>query len=94
MNKSIINVKTDRILKLKAQKTAKEMGLSLGTIINHYLRKLVLDKKVVFSVPLIPNTKTGRLLDKIDRDIDKGINLSPAFSNAKDAISWLESDED
>ncbi len=90
----MINIKTDRALKIKAQKTARQMGLPLGTILNHYLRKLVTDKNVVFSVPLIPNKKTAKLLDEIDRDIEKGRNLSPTFSTVEAAMKWLESDED
>ena len=93
MNKTVINVKTDKLLKAKAQKTAKEMGLSLGTIINHYLRKLVSDQKVVFSVPLVPNKRTAKLLDQIDADILKNRNLSPGFTSISEAMKWLEADD-
>lgn len=62
MEKTIINVKTDRNLKQDAQKVARELGLPLGTIINAYLRKLTRDKRVVFWAPPTPNKQTQKML--------------------------------
>ena len=81
MNTTVINVKTDKQLKVKAQKIAKEMGLSLGTIINHSLRELVREKRVVFSVPLVPNKQTRRLIREVEKDLRLGPNILPTFSN-------------
>ena len=67
--KTIINIKADKEVKENAQKVAKELGLPLGTIINAYLRELVREKRVLFSVPPIPNKRTQNLLKKIRRDI-------------------------
>ena len=76
MEKTVINVKTDKKLKKDAQRVAQALGLPLGTIVNHYLRNLVREKRVVFSTPLVPNAKTRALLDKIERDRKKGKNFS------------------
>jgi len=89
MNTTVINVKTDKQLKAKAQKVAKEMGLSLGTIINHSLRELVQEKMVVFSVPLVPNKKTERLIKEVERDIKLGRNISRGFSAGKEMDEYL-----
>lgn len=44
-----MGVKVDSDIKNKAQKTAKELGIPLGSIINGYLRDFVRTKKVDFS---------------------------------------------
>ncbi len=92
--KTVINVKTDKSLKQKAQKVAKDLGLPLGTIINHYLRKLVDEKRVTFQAPLMPNKKTQKLLKEASEDYRKGKNIAGPFTSVKDAIAWLNSDED
>ena len=40
------------------------------------------------------NAKTAKELHAALRDIKKGRNLSPAFSNVEDAISWLERNDE
>ncbi len=68
MEKTLLNIKTDRTIKQEAQKVAKDLGLPLGTIINAYLRDLIREKRVLFSVPPTPNKKTKELLKKIQAD--------------------------
>jgi addiction module RelB/DinJ family antitoxin len=87
---TVINFKTEKNIKDQAQKIAKSLGLPLGTIMNNYLREFIQERKVVFTDHPMPNSKTAKELDKILADIKKGKNLSPAFSNAKDAIAWLK----
>ena len=86
----MINVKTDKKLKKDAQRVAQALGLPLGTIVNHYLRNLVREKRVVFSTPLVPNAKTRALLDKIERDRKKGKNFSAPLT-LDEAIEYLKS---
>lgn len=87
----MINIKTDTALKQDAQRVANEMGLPLNVVINNYLAHFVKSRFVNFSAPLTPNKKTAKTLDKIIKDTEEGKNLSPAFSNSKDAINWLQS---
>ena len=90
MEKTLLNVKTDRKLKLEAQRVAQELGLPLGTIINAYLRDLIREKKIIFSSPPTPNKKTQKLLKKIDADIRLGKNLKGPFTY-DEAIKYLHS---
>ena len=92
MEKSVINVKTDRDLKIEAQDVARELGLPLGTLINAYLRDLVHERRAVFTAHPMPNKKTQRVLDSALSDIKKKNDkvLSPVFDNAEDAITWLD----
>jgi len=89
--KTIINIKVDKKLKEQARDTAEALGIPLGTIINAYLRNLVIERRVEFSAPLIPNAKTAKILDKIDKDIKSKKNMSHDFVNADEAIKYLQS---
>ena len=90
MNTTMINIKSDASLKHSAQKVAEELGLPLSVIVNNYLRRLVVERRVDFVAPLTPNKETAKTLDEIVRDTDAGKNLSPAFTTAEDAIAWLK----
>ena len=92
MEKTVINIKTDKDLKLEAQEVAKDLGLPLGTLINAYLRDLVHERRAVFTTHPMPNNKTKRILDGALNDIkeEKTKEFSPAFDNAEDALTWLK----
>lgn len=49
MNTAVINIKTDPKMKIEAQKVASDLGLSLSTIINGYLKEFTQKKEVTFS---------------------------------------------
>lgn len=87
--KTMLNIKTEVSLKKKAQKVAKELGLSLSVVMNNYLRDFIETEKVVFQKPLIPNTSTKKILDKALEDIKKGRNIEGHFENADDMIKAL-----
>ncbi len=87
--KTLLNIKTDAVVKREAKKFAEEIGLPLSTLINASLKQMLRERRVNFSVPLVPNKKTARLIKKADEDFKKGVNISPAFDNAEDAIAYL-----
>lgn len=87
--KTLLNIKTDKEVKVGVQKIAKELGLPLSTIINAYLRQLLREKRVNFTLPLTPNKKTARLLKKAHEDYKKGRNISPPFGTAEEMIAYL-----
>ncbi|OGG73153.1 hypothetical protein A3A38_03430 [Candidatus Kaiserbacteria bacterium RIFCSPLOWO2_01_FULL_53_17] len=89
--KTMLSVKTDAKLKKKAQQVARDLGLPLGTIVNRYLQQLVTEQRVVFERPEIPNAETRKAIAQVRKDWAEG-NMkafSPAFDNAEDAITWL-----
>ena len=88
MDKTILNIKTDKELKEKAQQTARELGLPLGTIINSYLRELTREKRVVFSVPPEPNQKLRIILRKIRSEKGKRKRSAKPL-NYEQAIDYL-----
>jgi addiction module RelB/DinJ family antitoxin len=90
MNTAVIITKTEPQVKVKAQKVAKDLGISLSSLINAWLRQLIKTKTVVFSAA--DEEPTQYLLDalkKSEEDIKAG-RVSPSFNNARDAIAWLE----
>ncbi len=90
MKTALINVKTDSGLKNRARAVAQRLGLPLGTIINNYLRCLVEEKRVVFSVPLVPNKQTGALLKKASQDYHARRNLVGPFRDAAEMDTYLD----
>jgi len=90
MNTTLINIKTNKKLKAKARKVAKQMGLPLGTILNNYLRRLVDERRVIFSVPLIPNARTGNLLKKASQDYRLKKNIIGPFETIEEMDAYLD----
>ena len=89
--KTVISVKVDKDVRDRARVAAKRMGLPLSTVINYQLRQFGNERRIEFREPLIPNTKTRKLLDQALRDIKAGREgeFSPAFTTMEDAIKWL-----
>lgn len=85
---SIVNVKVDPKIKKQAQDVADELGLSLSAIIKAYLKELVRTRRVTFNADE-PSDFLRSSLEAAERDI-KTQRLSPSFSKADDAITWLK----
>ena len=83
-------IKTDKALKVKAQKLAKEMGLPLGTLVNNYLKTFVIERQVIFTAP-IPNKATIRAIEQSRRDRKTGKNMSGPFDSVKELMKSLNS---
>ena len=89
--KTVINIKADKEVKRRAQRVASELGLSLSTVINAYLKHFVREKEVQFSVAPRMTSELEDILRGVEADIKKGRNLSPAFSSAKEMDKYLDS---
>ena len=90
MNTAVINIRTDLGLKSAAQKVAEELGFSISSLVNAYLKQLVKTKTVHFSEAEEPSDYLIELLKEAEEDRKAG-RVSPSFDNAKDAIEWLDS---
>jgi antitoxin component of RelBE/YafQ-DinJ toxin-antitoxin module len=84
--------KLDNKLKHAAQQRAKKQGIALSDLYKQATESFVAGELAVTFAPTleIPNTRTARILRQITKDVKAGKNLSPAFSNAEDAIQYLE----
>jgi addiction module RelB/DinJ family antitoxin len=91
MNTASIFVKTEPRIKKEAQRTAEELGFSLSSLINAYLRQLVKTKTINFSakeLDEVPNARTRAILEQAEEDLKKG-NTSPKFKTAEEFIDYL-----
>lgn len=89
MQTTAIYIKTEPELKAKAQKVAKELGFSLSSLLNAWLRQLIKTKTITFSTANeVPNEYFKSVLKQAEKNIKTG-NHSPVFDNAEDAIAWL-----
>lgn len=90
MNTTVINIKTDPDVKLKAQAIAEELGLSLSSVINALLKQFVRAKALNLDLTReeIPSPYLKKILKESMEEIKKG-RVSPSFTNAKNAIAWL-----
>ncbi len=84
---TVINFKTDKKIKSEAQQIAKKMGLTISDVLNVFLRNFVRDKELNISLEE-PSDWLLKQLAESKEDIKQG-RVSPAFSNAKEAIKWL-----
>lgn len=89
MNSAVINIKTQPEVKTKAQEVASELGVSLSSLINAFLKHLVKTKQITFSVDDKPSKYLLKILKESKKDIKAG-RVSPGFDNADDAVAWLE----
>ncbi|PJB09111.1 hypothetical protein CO121_01730 [bacterium (Candidatus Gribaldobacteria) CG_4_9_14_3_um_filter_36_15] len=91
MSKTTINIKADKNVKEKAQKLARDLGMPLSTVINAYLNQFIRTKEVHFYLEgeLKPSAK--RRLDRLQKEVMAGKNLSPTFSDARKATRYLKS---
>jgi len=90
MSKTMINLKTDRDIKIKAQKIAKEIGVPLSTVINAYLREFVRDKKVTFSIAPTVRPEVAKILQTASSDIKKGKNIFGPFQTGEEMDAFLD----
>jgi addiction module RelB/DinJ family antitoxin len=93
MNTAVINIKTDKQSKQELQHIAQEMGLSVSAVINGLIKQVIRTRSVTFSLDETDEKPTQYLLDALKEskeDIKNG-NTSPTFTNADDAIAWLNS---
>ena len=89
MNTAVINIKTNIVVKKKAQKVASKLGFSLSSLINGYLNQLIRTKTVHFSsIEETPSEYMIQAPREAEEDRRKG-RVSPSFDNAKDAVNWL-----
>ncbi|MCB9818905.1 hypothetical protein H6788_01870 [Candidatus Nomurabacteria bacterium] len=91
MAKTTINIKADKYIKEEAQKTARELGMPLSTVINGYLAQFVRTKEVYFYLEGELKPMAKRRLDRLQKEALEGKNLTGSFDSARKAIDHLHS---
>ena len=88
---TVISVRTDKETKAAAQEVAKSMGLNLSTLVNAYLKQVIVSRHVELYAPEPMTPKLEKALAEIDADIKAGRNLSPEFSDVDEFLADLKS---
>ncbi len=88
--KTILNIKTDKAVKLGAKRAAEELGMPLGTIVNAFLRQFARDKEIAFSAPYKPSKYLERIIDEAECEWRDGKTAGP-FATVADLRKDLES---
>jgi len=85
--KTLLTVKIDKDLKKRAEKTAAEFGLPLGTMINSFLRNTVENRH--FELTLRPTLRLRRATMEAEREYAAG--KLKVFDSMDDLIADLRS---
>lgn len=89
--KTVISIKTDKEIKENVQEIARKLGLTLSDVVNASLRNFIRTREVYFSDIPRMTPEFERLVGRIEKDIKKGKNLSPAFKNTEEMDRYLDS---
>ncbi|MBQ2733429.1 MAG: type II toxin-antitoxin system RelB/DinJ family antitoxin [Clostridia bacterium] len=89
MNNANLNIRTDKEVKLAAEKIFEELGLNMTTAINIFLKQTIRENGLPFELKLnTPNSTTAAAIDegrKIAKDSNvKGYTDIEALRNALD----------
>jgi addiction module RelB/DinJ family antitoxin len=89
MKTAVINIKTDAKVKAGAQKVASELGFSLSSLINAYLRQLIKTKSVSFSLAKDePSELLIKAIKEAERERESGDYYS--FSIRDEALEFVD----
>ena len=90
MKSAIITLKTDPIVKTKAQKVAADLGCSLRAVLDGFLVEFIHKKEIHFGDRAEePSEHLKEMIRESEEDYKNGW-VSPAFDNAGDAVDWLD----
>ena len=89
MKTAVINIKTDPEVKAGAQKVAADLGFSLSSLINGYLRQLVKTKTVTYSLnDEEPSELFIKAIKEAERERESGDFYS--FKKTDDALEFID----
>ena len=88
-NNAVINFNTDAKLKSEAKKVLDSMGLNFSVALNAYLRKLIVDKRIEFTAPEIPNARLRKAIKDAHEEYKQGKTVGP-FSSIAEMRKSLE----
>ena len=90
MKTAVINIKIEPKIKEQARKVAADLGFSLSTLINSYLRYFIKAKAVHFGTEVKeePSEYLLKALKESREDYKNGDYFS--FKNPKDALKFLD----
>jgi DNA-damage-inducible protein J len=89
MNQTVVTIKLDTKTKKEAQKVAKDLGLSLSSVVKMKLKEFIRNKSIEARLPETPNQYLQSVMKQAKENRAKG-NASPVFDNTEEAVKYLE----
>lgn len=87
----VISIKTDSDTKKAAQKLAKDLGLSLSSLINSYLKQVIVTGHVELYAPRQITPQMEKILQGAEDSIQKG-EISKDYDDIGELLKDLKSD--
>ena len=78
--KKVITIKTDAATKKGAQELAKELGLTLNSLINSYLKQVIVTRHVELYAPETMTPKLEKAIGETEEEIARGVMDKLQFS--------------
>jgi len=89
MNSALLSVKIEPKLKRDAQEVAAKLGINISTVVKAKLQEFVRTQSLYLTLDENPSPALLGLLNNYKNEVK-----SDDFSNAKDAVKWLKSDDE
>ncbi len=91
MNQTNISIRIDKDLKQQFDKLCDELGFTMSTLLNVFIKKVVREQGIPFALSI---NDYNREVRKAVEDADKGLGLSGPFNSVDDLMkALLEEDE-
>ena len=87
---AVINIKTDPATKRDLQALAKELGLSVSTLINADIRRLLRERKIELDASLTPTPYLEKIMREAEEDIKHNRNISGPFETVDALFDHLD----
>jgi len=89
MQTAAIYIRTEPETKKQAKIVAREIGMSLSTLLNTFLKQVIRTKKVEFSINEEPSEYLINAIKRARENRKQGKG-SPIFANIEDDLKWLK----
>ena len=87
--KTVLNVKTDKEVKERAQEVAAELGLPLSTVVNVQLKEFIRSRSICLSATPRMTPYLERLIGRAERDRKLGRNVAGPFHTGEEIARYL-----
>ena len=90
MNSTLLQLKIDPKLKEVLKMIADYKGISVGSLAKMFLKETARQEQLKMLTENGMTVEEEMEILRISKEAEQGINVSPAFDNAKDAVKYLK----
>jgi addiction module RelB/DinJ family antitoxin len=91
MDNAVLQIRISKKLKKQSMIMAENLGFTTSTLIKLFLAHVVQSRKIPFEIEEIPNAKTAKELDQIEKEIKSGdMHDYVKFANMDEAIAYMK----